>query len=123
MDSQAYIKLYPIKNFVLIIVSTLLLFFISITFFLHKNGKNNFVPKKYVNEIPVKILDNNTCLIKEKECKIDDLLVDLEPFMEKSSIADNVIILHVEKDVPVEKLINIATIAKKFSARIAIATK
>jgi biopolymer transport protein ExbD len=62
-------------------------------------------------------------MINDKTTTLENLKADLEPLLSKGPNADNAVVLHIDKSVPVEYFVNVASIATSLKAKVSIATQ
>lgn len=107
------------------IIFLLLIFFMLTASFVTPSGLPVNLPsskssKIVIQKVSVTITKDLKYFINEKESSKDNLEVML-----RDAIGDKegLVVLHCDKDVPVEELVNIAGIATSLEAKITIATK
>ena len=62
-------------------------------------------------------------MVNDKPTTLANLKADLEPLLSGSPSAENLVVLHIDRTVPVEYLVNVADIATALKAKVSIATK
>ena len=107
------------------IIFLLLIFFMLTASFVTPSGLPVNLPsskssKIVIQKVSVTITNDLKYFINEKESSKDNLEIML-----RDAIGDKegLVVLHCDKDVPVEELVNIAGIATSLEAKITIATK
>jgi biopolymer transport protein ExbD len=110
------------------LIFLLLIFFMLTSSFITPSGLPISLPttKEPViiqQKVTVTISADLQYMVNDKPTTLANLKADLEPLLSGSPSAENLVVLHIDRTVPVEYLVNVADIATTLKAKVSIATK
>lgn len=110
------------------IIFLLLIFFMLTSTFITPSGLNVNLPTSKISNIQmqktsVTISKDLRYMVNDKEVNKNDLKSVLSNELGSVSKEERLVILHVDKEVPVEHFVDVAGIASELNAKISIATK
>ena len=110
------------------LIFLLLIFFMLTSNFVVPSGlpvslpKSSVAPKQQQN-VRVTISADKQYLVNDKPTTLENLKTDLEALLSKEPGVVNSVVLHIDKSVPVEYFVNVASIATSLKAKVSIATQ
>ncbi|MEY3415974.1 MAG: hypothetical protein RL711_1849 [Bacteroidota bacterium] len=110
------------------LIFLLLIFFMLTSSFITPSGLTVSLPttKEPViiqQKVTVTISADLQYMVNDKPTTLANLKADLEPLLSGAPTAENLVVLHIDRTVPVEYLVNVADIATALKAKVSIATK
>ena len=110
------------------LIFLLLIFFMLTSNFITPSGLPVSLPNSkeapiLQQKVSVTITADKQYMINDKTTTLENLKADLEPLLSKEPNADNAVVLHIDKSVPVEYFVNVASIATSLKAKVSIATQ
>ena len=110
------------------LIFLLLIFFMLTSSFITPSGLTVSLlttkePVIIQQKVTVTISADLQYMVNDKPTTLANLKADLEPLLSGSPSAENLVVLHIDRTVPVEYLVNVADIATALKAKVSIATK
>jgi biopolymer transport protein ExbD len=110
------------------IIFLLLVFFMLTSSFVTPSGLPVSLPsssstKIVMQKISVSITDDLKYYVNDKQVTIENMQAELAGLLEGAAKEEGVVVLHIDKTVPVEHLVKVAGIANSLNAKVSIAAQ